>query len=266
MAGSDQNNSLRFLHNPGYRISKNGQDKLTSVGIESELWFMRFLNLRNADGSEFNPTTYLQLRNWLQHANSKNMTYMLSAQVAAMFLNVISGYVNFGTEVVYTPGCGFLGNNNFRYLGSLAWDANYYLHDITSSLANDPDRFYLECLKNGLDKANNNLNFVQPYPCNLNTETVSERSGDLDIAVISHETGARIWPNPTTNHFTLRVADFEKNKAIRIKVFDMNGRQVYATTGSATKDYNFGEKFTPGIYMAEVIQGNTRKTFKLVKQ
>ena len=253
-------------HGIGYWMSKSGQEKLTNMGMEYELWWLRILSLRNADGSDFDPFTYTDFKSWLQKANAKNMTYMLSAQMAAMFLNLDAGYVSY-SSIVYTPGCGnYWVNNNFSYISSLAWDANYYLFYLPGSLAKDPYRATLECFKNGLDKANNNLNFVQSYPCNSNTETVSKRSENLDLSVAASTGDTRIWPNPTSNHFTLRAADLGTNKAIRIKVFDVNGRQVYTTTGSATKDYYFGEKFVPGIYLLEVIQGNTRKTFKLIKQ
>ena len=54
---------------------------------------LRNLNLRNADGSNFDPTTPAQVKTWLSKATATNMAYMLSAQLAAMALNVNNGKV-----------------------------------------------------------------------------------------------------------------------------------------------------------------------------
>jgi hypothetical protein len=116
------------------------------------------LNLRKADGSAFNPTTYAQFRTWLLDANAKNMAYMLSAQLAAMKLNVLNGKVS-GDALVYYPGLGFISVNNLIAKA----DAELGLHGLT--LAGSPYRAYQEMLKNALDNANNNKNFVQATPC-----------------------------------------------------------------------------------------------------
>ena len=52
------------------------------------------LNLRNADGTPFDPANGQQLKSWLLKATGTNMAYMLSAQLAAMALNVHNGLVN----------------------------------------------------------------------------------------------------------------------------------------------------------------------------
>ena len=130
------------------------------------------LNLRNANGTPFNPTSYDQLRNWLLSANSVNMAYMLSVQLAVMKLNVEAGYVS-GTALVYapalldpafpvTPG---LTPEGLISITALMAAANSQLGTNGLTLSAHPFRAYQEALKNALDAANNNTNFVQAVPC-----------------------------------------------------------------------------------------------------
>ncbi len=93
------------------------------------------------------------------------MAYMLSVQLAAMELNVLNTFVS-GTALVYETclmdygySTGFISINDLM----AAADAELCAHPVTKS--GSPDRAKQECLKNALDDANNNKNFVQPSPC-----------------------------------------------------------------------------------------------------
>jgi len=119
-------------------------------------------------------------------------------------------------------------------------------------------------LKNSFDNANNNLTFVQPHPCSKTKASGQETKAQVIKEIPSAE--AKIWPNPSNNYFILRPIDNGNKETVELKVYNVNGQQVYAATGLSNKDYQFGEGFIPGIYMAEFIQGNNKKTFKLVKQ
>ena len=198
-----------------------------------------------------------------QGANAKNMTYMLSAQLAAMYLNTELGYVNRYNSYVYTPGCGFLGNGNFMNVNSLIWYSSYYLWYFTTVTGKDLSRDYVECLKNSFANANNNLTFVQPHPCG---GTGTDKRPVDQINIISPSTEAKVWPNPSSNYFTLRPSNMVSNEMVQIRVMDINGKQVFAANGNANKDYRFGDKFSPGLYFVEIIQGSNRTTTKLIKQ
>lgn len=250
----------------GYWISKNGEAALNNAGkMEEALIGLRGWALRNADGSDFDPYTYADLRAWMMRANAKNMTYMLSAQLAAMFLNTQLGYVDGYSSYIYTPGCGFWGSGNFMNVSTLMWWANYYLLYQTTVDGKTPDRTYVECLKNSFDNANNNLTFVQPHPCGAATTNVQRKDiQETSMNLASSE--VKLWPNPSNNYFTLRPVNGPNKEAVQLKVYNIDGQEVYMSSGSSNKDYRFGERFTPGIYMVEFIQGNTKKTFKLVKQ
>ena len=246
----------------GFWATKNGEAALNNLGmLENALAMLRSLALRNADGSDFDPYNYEQLRTWLRGANAKNMTYMLSAQLAAMFLNTQAGYVSSYNSHIYTPGCSWWGN--FMSIDNLIWYTNYYLSFNTTVDGKNPERGYLECLKNAFDNANNNLTFVQPHPCS-GVITKTEKNGVQELNATLGK--AKIWPNPSNNYFTLRPASNGNKETVQLVVYDIMGQQVYTAKGSSEKDYRFGERLTPGVYMVELLQSDTKSTFKLVKQ
>jgi hypothetical protein len=248
----------------GYWMNKNGQDKLNDDGsMEPELSMLRYLNLRKADGTDFDPYSYSQLKEWFKNANASNMAYMLSAQLAAMFLNAEAGYVNF-SSIVHVPGCGLMGQNNFSYIWMLIyWQANESLMLYANTTAPHPQRSYQECLKNALDKANNNLSFVQQQPC---TDQIIVTNRESSGAEINSDVAStmKVWPNPSGNYFNLQPSF--SNEQIQLRVFDVNGRLVYTANGASNKTYRFGENLKAGVYMVEVLQGKNRTVQKLVKQ
>lgn len=144
----------------GFWSNKNGQ----ALFGNDDLALMVSLNLRNANGSNFDPASYSAFRTWLLSANATNMSYMLSSQLAAMALNVYNGLV-VGNPLVYAPGTHYANPLGFIRVVALIREANIELGAHGSVLAGSPYRSYQEALKNVLDKANNNLTFVQPTPC-----------------------------------------------------------------------------------------------------
>lgn len=152
----------------GYWSNRNGQALLT----DNDFAALTALHLRNEDGSDRDFTSGLDtnkadLKGWLLGANAVNMSYMLSVQLAAMVLNVNHGFVA-GAGLVHTDGCGNTGfDNNFISINDLisAAEAALAADPDGQALSGDPNRDLQECLKDGLDDANNNLNFVQSDPC-----------------------------------------------------------------------------------------------------
>lgn len=144
----------------GFWSNKNGQ---SFYGSDDNALLVS-LNLRNANGSVFDPASYAAYRTWSLGATASNMAYMLSAQLAAMELNVLNGKVA-GSAIVYAPGTGIPGND-FVSITNLMAAANTDLgtaghENTTSGTPGAVFRARQEALKNALDKANNNLNFVQ---------------------------------------------------------------------------------------------------------
>lgn len=154
----------------GFWSNPNGQRLETA----SDFTALNLLCLRNANGTMKTFTGSVNanktaLHDWLLSANATNMANMLSAQLAAMKLNVLHNKVS-GSALVYAGSCGNTGvNGAFITINDLmsaaSTDATCGLCADGSTLAGDPCRATQECWKTALDNANNNLNFVQPGPC-----------------------------------------------------------------------------------------------------
>jgi hypothetical protein len=173
----------------GFWTNKNGKAVLYDGqdGITSELALLNGLCLVDTNGLDaggLNGTldNYTELRTYLLNATAENMAYMLSAQLTAMQLNVEAGKVS-GTALVYAGDLlGFVGASDgdashvydttglssfgFISINDLMTLANNALcNDDTAFASSSTDdtmwRAYMEALKDALDAANNNQNFLQ---------------------------------------------------------------------------------------------------------
>ncbi|MGJ0516469.1 MAG: SdrD B-like domain-containing protein [Methylomicrobium sp.] len=150
----------------GFWSNKNGQAAMNDGGtLAPELLLLSNLNLKDALGNNFNPTTYPQFRTWILNATAVNMAYMLSAQLAAMELNVEAGFVS-GGALVYIGKTDCTSSENeagFISISNLMNDADVSLGMDGYTPDGDANRACQEVLKTTLDKANNNLNFVSDF-------------------------------------------------------------------------------------------------------
>lgn len=141
---------------PGYWSNKNGFATLMDgSSYLPELALLSALNLRDANGQNFDPADYAQFRTWLLGGTATNMAYMLSVHLAAMRLNVEAGFVN-GNRV-YAPFGGTI--NELMALANQSLGVN----PITFS--GHPERAYQERLKNFLAQLNEGAAVVSPTPC-----------------------------------------------------------------------------------------------------
>jgi hypothetical protein len=164
----------------GYWSNKNGQGKITGTDLCS----LNILNLKKGitSDSNFDPVNgcpapsntqvsagKTALKNWLLSATATNMSYMLSAQFAAMNLNVLHNFVS-GSAIVYAgtapAGCTVSGLSGLGFISinDLLSGANTELGADGYTPAGDPERKCQEFKKNALDNANNNKNFIVPCP------------------------------------------------------------------------------------------------------
>lgn len=134
-------------HTRGFWGNKNGQDLITAADIAA----LDAFNLRNANGSIFNPTSKTAYKNWLGSSNATNMAYMLSAQMSATYLNVAHGFID--SNALLDVG-GQIGTIN-------GWitEANTSLGSYGNTTEPHAQRANQERLKNIFDGVNNN-NFV----------------------------------------------------------------------------------------------------------
>jgi len=157
--------------NPCEWLAKSCQDSITS----GDLTALCSLPLVDPWGCSFNPYSKTHLKLYLLvaclldnecYTDSKysNMAFLLSAHLAAMKLSVRRGLVD-GDALVYAPGCGNTGvGNDFITVDDLMDAAIAALKDDGYTPPNDDDRAWQECLKDALDGANNDLNFVCATP------------------------------------------------------------------------------------------------------
>jgi len=74
----------------------------------------------------------------------------------------------------------------------------------------------------------------------------------------------KIFPNPTDKDFLLQI-ETNNEAPLEVVINDIYGRKVFYKKESFTKNYSFGNDFTPGMYILQVIQGKNIQTVKLIK-
>ena len=143
----------------GFWSNKNGQALITP----SDLAALVSLNLRNADGTNFDPASAAALKTWLLNGTATNMSYMLSVQMATTKLDTLHG-LSASTLVDATAyGLGIVS------IADLITAADALLAADGNAISGDPNRTIQEKYKNVFDAINNNLlNFVNgPGTCNV---------------------------------------------------------------------------------------------------
>jgi hypothetical protein len=259
----------------GYWTNKNGQSLVNGL----YLCELNSLCLRNATGTNFDPVAgcptpnnsqvsagKTNLKSWLHNATATNMSYMLSAQLATMKLNVLKGYVD-GTKLIYAPGTGSANAAGFATVNAIMTEANTILCANPVINAASLLRPIAEAVKNALDKANNNLNYIQAQPCGLIQSTNAARietQGTNEI--ISPEIfNARVLANPSSTSFTV-ITKSDSKQPISLRVYDELGRVVETRRGiPANNVLSIGYKYKSGLYYAEIMQGSKKQIIKLVK-
>jgi hypothetical protein len=76
----------------------------------------------------------------------------------------------------------------------------------------------------------------------------------------------KVMPNPSSSYFTFQC-NSNKPETLSVTVFDASGRVVEKLSGIAsTGTVQVGKKIsTPGVYYAEVQQGQQKQVIKLVR-
>ncbi len=155
----------------GFWSNRNGQ----ALETASDFTALTALNLVKGNGTAADFTGTLAqnktaLNSFLLGANAVNMANMLSAQLAAMELNVLHSKVS-GSALVFAgskpAGCTITGLSavGFISINDLMSDANAELAPPGNvTLSGNPERACQEFKKNALDAANNNLNFEVKCP------------------------------------------------------------------------------------------------------
>lgn len=75
----------------------------------------------------------------------------------------------------------------------------------------------------------------------------------------------RIYPNPTTNYFIVKVTNANKSLPVYISIQDGYGKILYAIKGSIYTSYNIGHNLNAGTYYIKTTMGSSTYTFKVLK-
>jgi hypothetical protein len=192
-------------HTIGYWQNKHGRGIIEDMMLLDEL---SALNLRDQAGDHFDPATVDEWRTWLKGANGENMAYMLSAQMAAMYLNIQADFVDAADFVLVEKQDGtltfldisdvidaaneVLGLNPDGVGGLLlvsgATDGEADASGFVTTLAmfDGTLRDYAGFLKNILDDGNNDENFIHACPPGADAINV------LDDPSSGNDSGRRI--------------------------------------------------------------------------
>jgi hypothetical protein len=160
----------------GYWSNKNG-GSILSAKSNAILTQVLALKLRKADGTKLGSVSLATFQKFLTDATATNMANMLSAQLAAMKANVLSGGVK-GSALIYAPGTNSANSFGFATVDDVMTEANALLEagGVTKLVILDgnPLRPRALALKNALDNGNNNRNFVQAQPCSFTFPEITE--------------------------------------------------------------------------------------------
>ena len=73
-----------------------------------------------------------------------------------------------------------------------------------------------------------------------------------------------LFPNPSNSEFFLKVQN-GSDEIIELIIYDVHGNKIYQTSGNRYDQFAFGRNFAPGTYFLRVMQGDTKKTVKIIK-
>ena len=77
----------------------------------------------------------------------------------------------------------------------------------------------------------------------------------------------RVYPNPSTSYFTINIENANSQDKISIRLIDVAGRVVEVRKNlSGNQTLKIGDNLKPGLYFAEIRQGNSSRQIKLLKQ
>ncbi|MFM2359643.1 MAG: hypothetical protein RLY16_1636, partial [Bacteroidota bacterium] len=88
--------------------------------------------------------------------------------------------------------------------------------------------------------------------------------GDATLAM-ANKLNATLYPNPTQQHFNIRVQSNNLADKVTVRVWGYDGKLLIETSGSALQTYQLGDRLPSGIYNIQVLQGAESLQFKAIK-
>ncbi len=103
------------------------------------------------------------------------------------------------------------------------------------------------------------------YLGNCEESTLSNRNITVNIQQQINEFTVTVAPNPSKTEFQIIVTG-DPTQVVLIRVFDILGRRVNILKANPVHSITTGSELKAGIYLAEITQGENKKTVKLIKQ
>ena len=100
----------------------------------------------------------------------------------------------------------------------------------------------------------------------------AESAAGANVVIMNEEdpersTLVRVYPNPSTNHFTLNIETGNSKEKISVRLIDVAGRIMETRNNlSGSQVLKIGNNLKAGLYIAEIRQGNSTRQVKLLKQ
>jgi len=202
----------------------------------------------------------------------------LSSTTAAnpVFTATVAGNYTFVVTVTNVNGCTTTATvsicvRDIRVPGTNGNNAKVYLCHVPPGNAGNPQTLSISvnAVPSHLTQhSGDRLGTCGMLPCSV----ASAPGGAIEVAKVEgdgheHETDLEVIasPNPTMNYFELLIQSADKTTPVQVRVTSMNGRVLTALKATVGQKVRFGQEYTSGTYVAEAIQGNKRKTVKLIK-
>ncbi len=135
--------------------ANSGQTIMTKLGMSAMLSMLNGSNLRNANGTFATFSTFTAFRTFMIGASTTNMANMLSAQLAAMELNVANGNVC-ALNMIYAPGTTSANGSGYASVADIIAEARAALGANGNTTAAGAARTYQTALESALENANGN--------------------------------------------------------------------------------------------------------------
>ena len=131
---------------------------------------------------------------------------------------------------------------------------------------------YSYSLNNQTFQSSNTFYGIAAGSYTVTTKDANGCTGSNSITINSYSTTlsyvrfkVRIYPNPTTNYFVLKISYFSKPETVFISVVDINGKIVETTSGDIYSTFYIGQNLNKGTYYIKVKVGTTTKTYSVMK-
>ncbi len=158
----------------------------------------------------------------------------------------------------------FFSNDFGSSFSDVSLGLDPYPHNVVSGLARDGVYLYAGTEKNAVWKRSlNDFGIVTPRQ----NEVMVSKGQESDA--INNVLAAKVFPNPFTDRLIIRIETNEATKTA-IRFSDLEGKKYFEQnkTLHPGRNYISMEKldFLPaGTYLVEVISGNSKRTFKVIK-